>query len=305
MAFQSQSLKNKTLMSRSLNYKLFALLILLGISGIPCRGAEPVHNSEVAAKAFGGERTNFTFAGHEAFVILPKNGALMPAGKRPWIWYAPTLVSNKLPGSELEWLCSRLLQAGFCIAGVDVGESYGNPAGRKTFSRFHSHVVKKFGFSPKACLLPQSRGGLMLYNWAVEHPEKVRCIGGIYTVCNPASYPGLDKAAPAYGMTREKFAAHLSQHNPIDRLAPLAKAKVPVFHIHGDSDTLVPLDKNAGELVKRLQSLGGNAQLVVVPGKGHEVCPEFFQSGKLLAFFLSQGGFNSTENHTQPAGKKP
>ena len=76
-----------------------------------------------------------------------------------------------------------------------MGESYGSPAGRKTFSEFHAHVVREHKLETKARLLAQSRGGLMLYNWAAENPEKVRCIAGIYPVCDLRSYPGLSKAA--------------------------------------------------------------------------------------------------------------
>ena len=250
--------------------------------------------TEATWSAFNGERHKVSLQdGHEGFVILPK-GASSKTKAHPWIWYAPTFVKPTLPGKELQWLFPKLLDAGFAIAGVDVGESYGNPEGRKTFTQFYERVVTDFKLSPQACLLPQSRGGLMLYNWAAEHPRSVRCIGGIYTVCDLRSYPGLDKAAPAYGLTTDELAAHLPEHNPIDRLAPLINAKVPIFHIHGDSDKLVPLQKNAGELVKRYQDLGGKAQLVFVPGKGHEVCPEFFQSLALLEFFLNQAGSKKT-----------
>ena len=54
-------------------------------------------------------------------------------------------------------------------------------------------------------------------------------------------------------------------------------------------DTLVPLDRNSGALVRRYRALGGEAELVVVKGKGHEVCPEFFQNQRLLDFFLQRG----------------
>ncbi|MDB6024970.1 MAG: Prolyl oligopeptidase family protein [Verrucomicrobiales bacterium] len=179
-----------------------------------------VEKTEIKTGSFNGERHNFTMEnGHQGFVILPKDTSSKSKGKRPWVWYAPTFTNPGLPGPELEWLFPRLLESGFAIAGVDVGESYGNPEGRKVFTEFHARVVKEFKLSPKACLLPQSRGGLMHYNWAAEHPKNVQCIGGIYTVCNLASYPGLDKAAPAYGMSPAELAAHLSEHNPFDRIA--------------------------------------------------------------------------------------
>ncbi len=61
---------------------------------------------------------------------------------------------------------------------------------------------------------------------------------------------------------------------------------MPILHIHGDSDTVVPLEKNAGELVRRYRELGGPAQLIVVPGKGHEVVPELFQSQAFVDWIL-------------------
>ena len=90
-------------------------------------------------------------------------------------------------------------------------------------------------------------------------------------------------------MTEEGLKERLAEHNPIDRLAPLAKAKVPILHVHGDVDTLVPSDRNSGELVKHYRTLGGDAKLVVIKGKGHEVCDEFFRNQELLEFFLRQG----------------
>jgi dipeptidyl aminopeptidase/acylaminoacyl peptidase len=133
----------------------------------------------------------------------------------------------------------------------------------------------------------------MLYNWAVEHPESVACVAGIYTVCSFTSYPGVDTAAPAYEMTPEALQAALKEYDPIERLAPLAKAKVPIFHIHGDSDVVVPLERNAGELVKRYQALGGPATLKVVPGKGHEEVDEFFTDRDFLRFILDKGNLTA------------
>ena len=182
---------------------------------------------------------------------------------------------------------TRLLDRGFAIAGIDVGESYGNPQGRAAYDALHQVLTRDFGLSPRACLLPQSRGGLMLYNWAAEHPDRVACIGGIYTVCDLASYPGLDRAAKAYGMPAEQFRDHLAEHNPIDRLKPLADAKVPIFHIHGDADRIVPLERNSAELIKRYKALGGPGELLIIPGWGHAEVDAFFQSQRLLDFFFS------------------
>jgi predicted esterase len=65
---------------------------------------------------------------------------------------------------------------------------------------------------------------------------------------------------------------------------------VPILHLHGNADKVVPLEKNSGEMARRYKKLGGEMELVVIEGKGHEVCPEFFHSQRLLEFFLSRGG---------------
>jgi alpha-beta hydrolase superfamily lysophospholipase len=185
----------------------------------------------------------------------------------------------------------QLLDRGFHVCGVNVGESYGSPAGRQAFTEFHQHVVREFKLDARASLLAQSRGGLMLYKWAAENPAKVRCIAGIYPVCDLRSYPGLSKAAAAYALTPQELEKQLTRHNPIDRLEPLAKAGVPILHIHGDADTVVPLERNSQVVAERYAALGGKMKLIVVPGKGHAEIPEYFQEPRLVQF-LSDGGFS-------------
>jgi len=66
-------------------------------------------------------------------------------------------------------MIGRFLDAGIAIAGVDVGESYGSPTGVATYNSLYEHLTtSNENFAPKACLLARSRGGLMLYNWAVS-----------------------------------------------------------------------------------------------------------------------------------------
>ena len=202
------------------------------------------------SRQYDAERRDFPVVERHAFVILPTEPAA--DGTKPWLWYAPTFI-NGHPDASHEWMFKQLLDKGFAIAGVDVGESYGNPEGRAVYTELFEHLVREYGLARKACLLPQSRGGLMLYNWASENPDKVQCIGGIYTVCDLASYPGPGIACGAYKMTGTQLRETLVENNPIGRLEPLAKAKMPILHVHGDSDQVVPLDKNAGELVKRSQ----------------------------------------------------
>ena len=256
-------------------------VILAGVVSTVAAAAEP--------PSFGGIREDFTVgaASNKAFVVSPPGPA--PSGPRSWVWYAPTFVRDQggypNPGQHA-WLFAQLLSNGFAIAGVDVGESYGSPAGRVVFTEFHRAAVDRFKLASKACLLPQSRGGLMLYNWAVEHPDLVQCIGGIYTVCDLESYPGLAKACGAYGLDADGLKARLKEHNPVERLEPLAKLGVPILHLHGDVDKLVPLERNSGALAARYKALGGPMELVVIPGHGHDSSDAFFRNARLVEFIV-------------------
>jgi hypothetical protein len=238
------------------------------------------------AEQYGAKRTVVEIGKYKGFVLEPAK----PAEKaRPWVWYAPTIGSY--PNQSNEWVLRKLLDRGFFVCGVDVGESYGSPAGRKTFTEFYERVVRDYKLEAKARLIAQSRGGLMMYNWASENPDKVQCIVGIYPVCDLRSYPGLKKAAPAYGLTPEELEKQLTEHNPIERLKPLAKAGVPILHIHGNADTLVPLEQNSQATSDRYGALGGKMKLIVVAGKGHAEIPEYFQEPRLVQFLID-GGFS-------------
>lgn len=226
----------------------------------------------------------FTVDGHTAFLILPQKRDV--ASQTSWVWYAPAL--PKLPGKEERWMFEQFLSNGVAIAGIDIGESMGNPEGRALFTAFHEEMTAKRGMSAKPCLLARSRGGLMHYNWAVENPQSVAAIVGIYPVGNLASWPGLAKANAAYGLTVAELAAQLANHNPIDRLTPLAKAGVPLMHIHGDNDKTVPLDKNSGLIKERYEQLGGQMTLEVVKGGGHDLSVHWFQSQTLVDFAIRQ-----------------
>jgi dipeptidyl aminopeptidase/acylaminoacyl peptidase len=239
-----------------------------------------VSNSAVISGRPGQE---FSVGGYRAFLLRPAKAD--PAVKQPWVWYAPTLPG--LPAAEEAWMFERFLAAGLAIAGVDVGESFGSPRGREGFSALYEELVGRRGFAPKPCLLARSRGGLMLYNWAVEHPESVAAVAGIYPVCNLTSYPGLAKAAPAYGCDEAQLADHLAQHNPVARLEPLARAGVPILHLHGDQDEIVPLEENSAALADNYRRHGGAVRLVVYPGQGHNYWPGWFQSPELVDFIIA------------------
>jgi pimeloyl-ACP methyl ester carboxylesterase len=222
----------------------------------------------------------FAVAGRTAFLIPAKSATTDSA--RSWVWYAPTL--EKLPGTEERWMFEQFLAAGIAIAGIDVGESYGSPAGRKLFTALHAELVNVRGYSSQPVLLGRSRGGLMTLCGAAENPDKVAAFAGIYPVCNLASYPGLSRAATAYELTADQLTTRLADHNPVDRLASLAGARVPFFAIHGDVDKIVPLEANSGLLKQRYDALGGAMELIVPAGQGHNMWRGFFECAELVEF---------------------
>ena len=178
----------------------------------------------------------------------------------------------------------QFLAAGIAIAGIDAGECYGSPDGRKMYSGLYQEMTEKRGYSRKPVMLGRSRGGLMTLSWAADHPDSVGGFAGIYPVCDLRSYPGIEKACGAYALTAAELEANLKAHNPVDRLAPLAKAGVPFFAIHGDSDAVVPLAVNSGEVQRRYMALGGKMELVVPKGQGHNMWEGFFRCTELVAF---------------------
>ena len=262
---------------------------------LQARGAAQMPHLEALTKQVNGEVTYLDVGGRLAFVLRPQGKEL--SSPVPWLWYAPTIRGDigAQPRPPHAWMFRRFLEKGIVIAGVDVGESMGNPEGRAGYVAFHKLLTEKHGFAQRAILMPQSRGGLMLYNWAAENPDHVACVAGIYTVCDMSNWPGLKRAGVAYEMTENELAAVLPKHNPIDRLEPLAKAGIPILHIHGYRDKPAPVERHAGELAKRYRKLGGNVELILVVGKGHEVVPEFFERQEVVDFVI---------RHSRPSGKK-
>jgi dipeptidyl aminopeptidase/acylaminoacyl peptidase len=262
---------------------LVVAIVSLAILGQDLAGDEPPPNP-VKKLILPGE--SFLVALRPAFVLLP------PEGKRhlpqPWIFYAPTL--PPYPDEHEKWMHEQFLAAGVAVAGIDVGESYGSPDGRRLFTAMYDELTKKRGFASRPCLLGRSRGGLWVTSWACDHPDKVAGIAGIYPVFDFRTYPGIEKAAPAYGLKPSELSAKLGEHNPIERVSILAKSKVPTFLIHGDEDKVVPLAENSAEFVARYKAAGAEkaVTLVVVKGQGHNFWEGFFRCQELVDFAVAQ-----------------
>ena len=205
---------------------------------------------------------------------------------KPWVWYAPTLPRH--PDPSHTWYIDKLIEKGISFAGCDQGEVRGSPKSVDRFTNFYNEMVDR-GYSKQPVLLGQSRGGLMMLSWSVKNPKKVKAFAGIYPVLNLRSWPmkrNLSHTLADFEMDQDTFLNSVDLHNPIHQLAELAEAKVPLFIVHGDSDRIVPLEENTEIVINRYTKLGGKAEVKVVPGKGHEVCDDFFKSKELIEFII-------------------
>ena len=260
----------------------FRKVIGAGVKPLAAQPKYALMKIEKESVQWGGRRLDLSIEGCPAYIFLPAKTSQRKPTR--WVWYV--FFDGYAPGERQSWLFEHILGAGMAVAAINVGESYGSMTGVELQEKFFRAVTAKFALSSRVVLLPQSRGGLQLYNWAARHSASVERIAGIYPVGDLRSYPGLDKAAPAHGLTPAQLQNELAFHNPIDLLKPLAKARIPILHLHGDQDIVVPLEANSGEIARRYHALGGAMELRVVVGKGHEEADEFFKSQLLLDFIV-------------------
>ena len=239
----------------------------------------------------------FALEGRPAFRMLPEK----PAAGKPWVFYGPTL--PVYPDEAERWMHERFLAAGIAVAGVDVGEAYGSPKAFPFFEALHQKMVAD-GYSAKPVLLGRSRGGLWASSWALAHPDRVAGIAGIYPVYDFTTYPGLEKTAPAYALTKTELESRLDELNPIRRAAVLAEAKIPVFIIHGTDDQVVPLPQNSGKLEEIYETAGAGhlIEVMKIKGQGHNFWTGFFQCQELVDFVIARAG---VENSALPQALHP
>jgi len=226
----------------------------------------------------------FLIDGHPAFILYPEER--LRVTPQPWVHYAPTLAGY--PDQHEKWMHEQFLAAGVAVAGIDMGEAYGSPAGQKGMTALYDELTGRRGFAAKPCMLGRSRGGLWASSWSIANPDKVAGIAGIYPVFDFRTYPGLDAAAPAYGLTPEQLLASLATHNPIARGDVLAKHKIPVSIIHGDIDSVVPLEENSATLAAAYKEAGAEDvfELIVAEGQGHNYWEGFFRCQPLVDFVI-------------------
>jgi len=225
------------------------------------------------SKWHGYRRHDFEVDGRKCYVVAP----IHIAPGKPWIWRA------RFPNYHAD-ADQLLLERGFHVAHIDTNGMLGSPRAMKHWDAFYEFLIGK-GFCQRVALYGVSRGGLFVYGFASRHPERVACLYADVPVCDLKSWPGAigerkgrghqdtwNAMRKEYGFTEEQALAY--RGNPIDILAPIAKAAIPILHVVSLDDEVVPPTENTFLLAKRLRALGGDMRIIEVangtePSHGH------------------------------------
>ncbi len=220
----------------------------------------------------GFDRYDFKVDDRQAIVVAPKQ----PLPGRPWVWRGEFF--GAFANAD-----SALVAKGFYLAYLGVPDLFGSPEAVHHWNKFYQELTEQHGFAKKTALIGLSRGGLYCYNWAIANPYKVACIYADAPVCDFKSWPGgkikglgkgeggaaeWQKLLKAYGF-KSNAEALTYAGNPVDNLKPLADAKIPLLHVYGEADTVVPWEENTGLVAERYRQLGGSITLISKPGIGH------------------------------------
>ncbi|OYW76732.1 MAG: hypothetical protein B7Z37_07420 [Verrucomicrobia bacterium 12-59-8] len=207
-------------------------------------------------------------AGKSVTVVAPKAAA--PG--RPWVWHGEFFGHKPAPDIAF-------LGKGFHIVYMKINDMLGCPDAVKLWNECYAELTTHYGLSAKPSLVGLSRGGLYCYNWAIANPTKVSCIYADAPVCDFKSWPGGKgkgkgdpknwSLVPKLWGFKDEAEALAYKGNPVDNLAPLAMNHVPLLHVYGDADDVVPWDENTGLIETRYKALGGSITLIRKPGVGH------------------------------------
>lgn len=209
----------------------------------------------------GFVRYDFKFLGRACRLVCPEK----PAEGNPWVWNA------RFPDWHTD-IDSILLSDGFYITNINTDEFNGSPEGVEIWNKYFTYLTDSLKLENRVALEGISRGGLYVYNFAKKYPYRISAIYAEAPVCDFKSWPGGFGKGPgspqdwklilnAYGF-RDDAEAKAYKDNPIDNLDKLAAYKVPVLHMIGLHDSIVPPEENSFILINRYIRLGGVASAV-------------------------------------------
>lgn len=221
---------------------------------------------------------DFQLEGVPCKIVEPK----VVAEGKPWIWRARFWGHE--PQTDID-----LLEHGFHVAYCDVADLYGSPEAVKRWDMFYKQM-RRAGFSRKMALEGMSRGGLIIYNWASRNPRKVACIYADAPVMDFKQWPmayGTDRDIKtmfsAYGFSDEEDARRW-KGNPVDHARVMARSGIPLLHVVGDADVVVPYDTNTKVFEQEMKRLGALIMVIHKPATGHH--PHSLNNPKPIVDFI-------------------
>jgi pimeloyl-ACP methyl ester carboxylesterase len=165
-------------------------------------------------------------------VIVPK----IAAPGKPWVYRADFVTRDAAVDLEL-------LAKGCHIVVGPVPTDVDGPV-LQQWNAVYKHMTDA-GLSKRPVMEGAGGAAGEAYAWAIENPDKVGCI---YAE-NPI------------------LRSHMTKAQPLDRLAVLAKAGIPILHVCGSLDP--SLESQTRVLERRYRDLGGRITVIVKDGQGH------------------------------------
>ncbi len=234
--------------------------------------ADPKPFGGVESRWEGFVRHDFTSNGASAIVVEPAR----PLPGRPWVWRGEFF--GAFANADVE-----LVQRGWHLVYLGVPDLFGAPKAMVQWEAFYETLTKDHQLAPKPGLIGLSRGALYCMAWAARHSDRTLAVYLDNGVCDFKSWPGGQakglgsapgspeewaKLLKAFDFPDDR-AAIAYKMNPVDNLAPLAQARIPLLLVYGDSDRSVPHRENSEIVYERYKGLGGPVVRIVKPGQDH------------------------------------
>jgi len=265
-------------MDMKFHFMVLGLVLIVGL----CASAET--DIRMTDSDWNGYvKLSFIFEGKPAFVVKPK----VAAPGKPWVW------RMSFPDFHAE-VDKELLRCGYHVAYIDCVDMLGCDEALGIMEKFRGFLLSNWNLSNKCALEAVSRGGLPAYRYAARHPGEIACIYADTPVMDLKSWPlkrhdvvqQVKAAIACYGFNDEA-GLKAFKGNPLDLLAPIAEAKIPIRHVVSLNDKVVPPEENTFEAQRRFEKMGHEIDIVAVKegnecGGHHFPLPEVFLSARFI-----------------------
>ncbi|WP_190811497.1 GDSL-type esterase/lipase family protein [Flagellimonas sp. S3867] len=230
----------------------------------------------------GFDQYDFDIEGLQLKIVQPKKSLK----DKPWVWRARFFGHE--PQTDI-----ALLERGYHVVYCEVGAYFGNSEAVDRWNKCYE-LMTTAGLNPKPALEGMSRGGLIVYNWTAENLDKVACIYADAPVLDAQSWPGgfgKGKGSPndweqvkiKYGLTSDTLPADFKGW-PIHKSELFATSGIPLLHVCGDADEVVPVAENTRMFEKEVKEQGGNIKTIYKEGVGHH--PHSLENPKVIVDFI-------------------